>query len=278
MELRGGYIEYVLQLSLAMFAGAASYMFNPSEPVTTAALLLIPVLFGYTAYISRDGFRKSSLLSFSALVFAPLGLLNALLAIVIGLGNFLVSVFANGKSFKDYYTATALPLLFTGLIIGGTVFGLSTTDPGVQRQVENITANTASDLVKGSLEGTEIIEMQEQANQQFMQQATAATVQVTQGYVINETKNSFTQQELQALNTAFEGAREDIPQRLSGQTPDIPEPVDISSRVEGSVRNLLSPMFMIALIPLAAFFFYAMHPVTGLLTAIFAKIFELAER
>lgn len=282
MELRGGYIEYVLQFSLAMFAGAASYFFDPSNLLTVSVLLLVPLLFGYTAYISRDGFRRSSLLSFIALMFATLGAFSALVATVIALGNVLVSVFANGESFKDYYGATSLPLLFTGIIIGASVYGLSMSDPGMQKQIENTTATALGTAVESSLKETEIISMQENANQEFLEQSSTASVQATQIYVLQDLRNntdvSFSESQKLALQEAFEGAATDVPNKVASKSPDVPEPVQISDRVEGAVKNLMKPMFMIALIPIAALFFYTLQPLTGLLTAIAAKLFELLER
>lgn len=282
MELRGGYIEYVLQFSLAMFAGAATYFFDASNMATAVILLLVPLLFGYTAYISRDGFRRSSLLGFIALMFATLGTFSALVATIIALGNFFVSIFANGESFKDYYGATSLPLLFTGLIIGASVYGLSMSDPEMQKQVENTTATALGSAVESSLKETEIISMQENANQAFLEQSSSASVQATQLYVLQDLRNntevSFSQRQQLALQEAFKDAATEVPDKVASKSPEVPKPVQISDRVEGAVKNLMQPMFMIALIPIAALFFYTLQPATGLLTAIFAKLFELLER
>lgn len=282
MELRGGYIEYILQFSLAMFAGAASFFFNPSNLMTFSVLLLVPLLLGYTAYISRDGFRSSSLLSFIALMFATLGAFSALIVTVIALGNVLVSFFANGESFKDYYTATPIPLLLTGIVVGASVYGLSMADPDMQKQIENKTATTLGTAVETSLKETEIISMQEDANQAFLEQSSRATVQATRVYVVQDLQNntdvSFSESQQLALQEAFEAASSNVPDKVASTSPDVPEPVQISDRVEGAVRNLMQPAFMIAFIPLAALFFYTLQPATGLLTALFAKLFELLER
>lgn len=281
MELRGDYIEYILEFSLAMFAGAASYFFDPSNILSAISLIILPVLFGYTAYISRDGFRYSSLLGLPALMFAFLGASSFLISILIGLGNVLVSLFANGKSFKDYYGSTSLPLLFTGLIIGLSLFGLSVSSPDAQKQIENQTAEALGSAVENSLEETEIISMQQEANQKFLNQSSKASVEATMVYVTQDLQNSsdisFSQRQKKELQEAFEGASSEVPEKLSKKTSEVPEPVQISERVEDAVRNLMQPMFMVALIPIAALFFYTLQPLTGLLTAIFAKLFELLE-
>ncbi|MFB6144699.1 MAG: hypothetical protein ABEJ98_05300 [Candidatus Nanohaloarchaea archaeon] len=278
MDLEGGYIEFILQFSLAMFAGAAAYFFDPGNAATAASLLPVTVLFGYTAYLSSERFHRSSLLGFIALIFVPLGTLNALISIVIAVGNVMVSFFASGESFKDYYTATSVPLLLTGLIIGAAVFGLSASSSGFQRQVENTTATALSGAVEESLQQTRIIEMQEEANRAFLKKSSAATVQATRIYVVNRTKDSLNSQQLRELNTAFDSASEKIPSRLAERSPSGPKALQISERVEEAVRNLLKPAFMVAFIPVVALFFYALQPLTGLLTAIAAKLFEVAER
>jgi len=102
---------------------------DPSNLLTLGTLILIPMLFGYTAYISREQFKYSSFLGFISLMFVPLGPIMAAVAVTVSVGNLLVSFFAGGTNFKDYYGSTMLPLLFTGLILGGAVYGLATYQP-----------------------------------------------------------------------------------------------------------------------------------------------------
>lgn len=281
MDLENNYGEYVLQFSLAMVGAAAAYIFQPSSPLSFASLLFIPVLFGYTAYISREGFRTSSLTSLVALVFLSLGGIHAVISAVIAVGNVLVSFFANGESFKDYYGATSIPLILIGLFIGVSVYGLSTANPGMQQNIENSTANTAGNLVGASLNQTGIIEMQKETNQQFMEQSSTASVQATQVIVAESLENSsvsLSQQEKMALQNSFEKAAEEVPTKISQQSPDVPKPIQISERVEDSVRNLMQPQFMIAVIPLSVIFFFTLQPLLGLLTAISGKVAELLAR
>jgi len=54
----------------------------------------IPVLFGYTAFISEESFNKASLASGIVLVYAPISLFMAAMAVVIFICNNFISVFS----------------------------------------------------------------------------------------------------------------------------------------------------------------------------------------
>lgn len=282
MDLENNYGEYVLEFSLSMVGAAAAYLFTPGNISSYIVLLFIPLLFGYTAYISREGFRTSSLSSLVALVFVSLGGLHAVISLVIGIGNILVSFFANGESFKDYYGATSIPLLLIGLLVGLTVYGVSVSNPGMQQDIEENIASTAGDLVGASLNQTGAIEMQEQTNQEFMRQSSSASVQATRVIISQNLENnsqvSLSQDEKIALQNAFQQASEEVPEQITGNSPEVPKPIQVSETVENSISNLLKPAYMVAFIPLSIIFFFTLQPALGLLTAVFAKIVELLAR
>ncbi|MFB6145594.1 MAG: hypothetical protein ABEJ99_03750 [Candidatus Nanohaloarchaea archaeon] len=278
MDLEQDYIEYVIEFSLSMFAISATYFFNPGSLISWGTLMLIPLLYGYTTFISREHFNYASLMALIALVFIPLGATMAVLALTISLGNVFVSFFAHGESFKDYYSATLLPLLFTGLIVGGAVYMGANQFPSFNDRVVSTTSNFASEQASQVLEQTDIVSMQENANKQMVRQVGTGTVMLTQQYVINETKKDLTREDLSAVNNAFTMARANVPDILVNRTEEQQQQqakaVNIPRRVEGSVKNVLEGPAMILLIPFIALGFYTLQPLVGLLTAISAKSFD----
>lgn len=279
MDLEKEYVEYVIEFSLAMFAASAAYFFRPSELVTWGTLLLIPLLYGYTAYISRDTFKTSSLLSLIALMFIPINTVMAGIAISIGVGNVLVSFFASGESFKDYYGATMIPLLLTGVILGGTFYYGAQLNADLGDNVRDTVAETAGSQASVILEETQLIETQKQANVQMVDQVSQGTVLLTQQYVLNETQGQLDSSDQQALQSAFQSASIDIPEEMAQQAREQQneqaKTIDIGQRTSDTLRNLLEGDGILLLVPLIAIGFYSVHPVVGLLTAISASVFSI---
>ncbi|MFB6147967.1 MAG: hypothetical protein ABEJ66_03715, partial [Candidatus Nanohaloarchaea archaeon] len=69
MDIEQDYVEYVAEFSLALLAVSAAYFIDPARPVSFLTLLMVPLLFGYTAYVSRESFSSSTFLGFIALIF-----------------------------------------------------------------------------------------------------------------------------------------------------------------------------------------------------------------
>lgn len=281
MDLEQDYLEYVIEFSLSMFAISAAYFFNPASLTSWGTLMLIPLLFGYTTFISRNGFKWASMLSFITLVFAPLNPTMAVLAITIALGNVLVSFFAHGETFRDFYGVTLIPLLLTGLVIGGSLYAGTIYSPDFGNEVRDSAAGLVSDQAATVLEETELVEMQKDANTRAVDQVSTTTVMLTQQYILNETRDELSQSDLSAVNSAFNSAQSDIPDRMVEQVEEGQQDtktVDIASRVEGAIKNLLEGPAIILVIPLIALGFYTLHPVVGFLTALSAKSFALLGR
>lgn len=281
MDLEQDYIEYVIQFSLALFAVSAAYFIDPSNLLTLSALIIVPTLFGYTAYISREEFKYSSFLGFISLMFLPLGAIMAAVSIIISVGNVLVSFFAGGSHFKDYYRATMLPLLFTGLILGGATYAAASYQPEFGDDLRSGISGTVGNQTSTVLEQSNLVEMQKNANRQVVEQVSTGTVALTQGYVLNQTQDNLSQEGQQAVIQAFSSAQEEVPERMlnaSRKAQQQTKALDISERVTGSVENLLAGKNILILVPLIAFGMYSLQPVIGLLTAIFAKFFSVIGR
>lgn len=277
MDLEQDYVEYVIEFSLALFAVSAAYLIDPTNLLTLGVLILIPILFGYTAYISRESFKYSSLLSFISVIFLPLGPVMAATGIVISIGNVLVSFFAGGERFKDYYGSTMLPLLFTGLVLGGAVYGAATYQDDFGNELRTGIADTVGNQTSTILDETNLVEMQQNANRQVVDQVSSTTVLATQGYVLNQTQNNLSREGQIAVTQAFSSARTEVPQTIleaAENRQQESQALDISDRVSGSIENLLAGSNIIILIPMITLGMYGLQPVVGLLTGIFAKLFQ----
>ena len=281
MDLDQDYLEYVLEFSLALFAISAAYFIDLGKPITLGVLILIPVLFGYTAYISREKFQAASLMAFISLIFMPLNAILAAVAVTVSVGNTLVSFFAGGTRFKEYYSATMLPLLFTGLILGGSVYVMANSNPEFGNELRGGIAETVGNQTATLVEESNIAEMQQEANRQAVEQVSTGTIAATQGYVLNETQNDLSPQDQRVLANAFSSAQEEIPAQMLNMSENAQENskvLDISGRVEGSIENLLSGNKILILVPIITFGMYGLQPVIGLLTAISARVFEIIGR
>lgn len=281
MDLEQDYLEYVIQFSLALFAISAASFIDPSNLVTLGVLIIVPMLFGYTAYISRESFKYSSFLAFISVMFVPLGPVMAAVAIIISFGNIMVSFFAGGTHFKDYYRATMLPLLFIGLILGGATYTAATYQPEFGNELRTGIADAVGSQTSTILDETNLVEMQKDANRQVVDQVSTGTVMATQGYVINETQENLSVEGQQAVLQAFSSAQEEIPEMMvdaSDQAQNQTEALDISDRVSGSIENLLDGKAILVLVPLITLGLYGLQPLVGLLTAIFAKLTQRIAR
>lgn len=281
MDLEQDYLEYVIQFSLALFAVSAAYFIDLSNLVTLSGLLLVPMLFGYTAYISRDKFKYSSFLAFISLMFVPLSPILAAVAIILSVGNVLVSFFAGGNQFKDYYRATMLPLLFTGLILGGATYTAATYQPEFGDEIRSGIADTVGSQTSTILDETNLVEMQQDANRQVVEEVSTGSIMATKGYVINRTQENLSVEGQQAVLQAFSSAQDEVPEMMlnaSENAQQQTQALDISDRVSVSIENLLSGKKILVLVPIITFGMYGLQPVVGLLTAIFAKLTQRLSR
>lgn len=274
MDLEQDYLEYVIEFSLALFAVSAAYFIDPSNLLTLGVLIIMPMLFGYTAYISREEFKYASFLGFISLMFFPLGPVMAAVAIILSVGNVLVSFFAGGNQFKDYYRATMLPLLLTGLILGGATYGAATYQPSFGDDLRTGIAETVGNQTSVILDQTDLVEQQKDANKQVIEQVSTSTVMATQGYVINQTQENLSVEGQEAVLKAFSSAQEEVPEMIlkASENAQDTQSLDISERVSGSIENLLSGKNILIVVPVITFGMYGLQPVIGLLTAIFAKL------
>ena len=275
MSLESDYVKYGLEATFTLLAVSSTYLVDFSRPETLLALTTIPILFGYTAYISSESFQRASLISLAALAFIPLGLMYAVIAIIIAAGNILVSFFSRGETFRDFYSTASLPLLFAGIFVGLAVFGSLSSSP---QQLETAT-DTVSETITASTE--KVMQQtglnQSQARETMINSISTATVSSTHAYVVNRTSEQLGPQDLANVSSAFREAREEVPERIIEEASNTGQAQSISDTVQGAVESIFSGAFLLLLIPLSAVVVYSVHPVVGILTALSGFVFRKAD-
>ena len=265
------YVEYSLQLILAVLGASASTFISISEPSTYLSLLVLPFLYGHTAYISQDGFNYSSLMSLSALMLIVTGGVSALTAIFYSIGNVLVSMFSSGSGFKEFYGSVSLPLLILGALIGLSVFGYGSLTPGFQDEVAEKAGQQIGNFSAGIVEDMGLVENQKQSQLRLVNNTARTAVALTAQKVLNEVEST---PELQnSLATAEDNVTQQIYRRTKAGMGQ--QDIDISQKMAETMTNYFKRMNLILLVPLITGFFYTLQPILGISTAIFGKLWML---
>jgi len=269
MGLETEYVEYGIQLSLAILGVSATYLIQFTNPVTFLSLAFIPVLYGYTTYISHDGFNHATLASLTALIFSVLGGITAIAAVFFSVGNILVSALSGGTNFKDFYGATSIPLLISGLLIGATVFAYGTTNPNFKQDKIDQASKEIGEKAQIMFEDSGLLEEQKNSQLRIVNQTARTSVLLTTQKVINESSPSRDVRAtlVDAETTVPEEMYRKTKERMDKQSPDI------SGKVENIFAQNFSGQKFILVIPLLSGLFYSLQPLIGLLTAFFAKAF-----
>jgi hypothetical protein len=270
MELEEEYIEYAAELCLAIFAVVAAYFVDSSNPVTLAGLILVPVLFGYTSYISQKGFNYASLASIPALFFVALGGFTAVIAIFASLGNLMVSAFSYGQKFKEFYSSTSLPLLAIGLLIGASIFGYGTFNPSFKEDMKDDAGNEIGKAAMEALPSSQLIENQKQKQIELVNSTSTTAVRLTAQEVMNNTE------ETEELRNAFQEAEEPVKTQIYQSISQ--EKANSTERVKEATTQQVKNLNFVLVIPLLGGLFYSLQPLLGVLTAIFAKTFQFIDK
>ncbi len=274
MGYNSEYIEYGLQLILTIAGVSASYFIDIAEPYSLLFLLLVPLLYSYTAYISRDEFRYSSLTSLSALIFVVMGGLTAILVLFYSVGNILVSYFASGQRFKDFYGATSLPILISGLLLGATLFGYGAVNSGFQDDLAEKAGERTGDISGKIIPASGIVENQRESQMRVINSTSILSVRLTSQEVMNQTgRNS-------ELAEAFENSEDPVKKEVYSRYNDKFErkDLDLSSKVENRITDTFKDLNFLLVIPLTAGLFYSFQPLLGILTGLFGKLIALIDR
>lgn len=272
MGLETEYIEYGLQLSIPMIGVSVAYFIRFSRPETFLVLGLIPVLYGYTSYISHEGFSESSLMSLPALIFVMTGGLTAVIAVLYSIGNIFVSVFSHGTQFKDFYGSTSLPLLIVGLLTGVSIFAYGSLVSGFQEDVSERVGVEAGGLAAEIVNETGIV--QDQKRSQF--RLVNSTADLAAGLTLQKVSED--------RDVRFGiGYRQETRANISGQVyrrtvKNYEENGnDLSSSLEKTITSQIQRVSFLIVIPIVTAAFYTLQPLIGVLTAIFGKISMLLD-
>ncbi len=275
MNLQQEYIIYAVQASLTILTVSSTFLIE-STLMFPAVLIPSTVLFGYTAFISGEEFQKPVLVSLTGLLFLFAGGFTAATGIFISIGNVLVSVFASGEGFRNYFGSTALPLLFTGLVLGTVFFGVASVDPTVSEELRDGTAEFLGENAERMVNNSNMLDARKGSQSRLINASTGQAFRITKGTVTKRMGSVINSTQQQRLQDAFAEAETIIETQIDGKASRqiSKTSIDISARVEDLVRNSFDRRLLIVIIPVTAFALYGMHPFIGFLTAVWASIFS----
>jgi hypothetical protein len=265
------HLEYAATFSLAMLVGSLSYFMSLEQPATFAVLLLVPLLFGFTAYSSRESFRRASLLASVSLIFAPLKPGMALVAAAISLGNPLVSLFAGGAEFKDFYSSVTVPMLLVAVVVAGGSFAAFQEKPELAEPLENRTVDIVSSQATAAVQDAGLLEQQSRTIRSVVSQSSSASVAATRRIVLNSTRDDLSRRDRRSVVDAFSRAREEVPDEVSTRAGNLTEQVNLSSRIRSSAERIVRDRPAVLASGVGGLT-YALHPLVGLLTALFGSL------
>ncbi|PSH01129.1 MAG: hypothetical protein BRC27_02980 [Nanohaloarchaea archaeon SW_10_44_10] len=275
MDLDEDYIEYVGQSSLALLAISAAYFVDLDNLITLIGFLPIAVLYGYTAYISREGFKTASMLSFVTLIFIPISALMGFIAVFIAVSNTLISLFSKGKGFRSYSSSTLMPMIFTGLILGLIIFGGAQTQPDIKQNVVETISEVSEKQTSIVMDHTNLADIQQEAGTEIVRKTSENTIVMTRSHVLSET--NFNQEKNSELNQAFTGAQEEIPEKLANQTAENAESINMEEKAGEATRNLVEANLGLIILMLTLAL-YTINPLISILTGLTGFLFQkLAE-
>lgn len=256
--------DYGIQMALTVLALSMTLLVQTSNLSTYVFLLGISLLIGHTTFISHNSFRKASLGSFISLFFIPLGGLTAFFAVFVPGFNAAASYFASGKSFRNFYSATALPLLLTGLLIGGGVGLYSFYDSGFEASVENQVIDFGTERTVEMVDATGLGQNQSEV----AKNRTLDTVEATENYVVPRSTG-----DKQELRQVFSDAKTQLPERAAERA----EP-GVEQRTRQALEKTFSGRIPLIFFVLSVTLFYSLQPVAGILNAVSASVFKALNR
>jgi hypothetical protein len=271
MELELDYVEYGLELVLTIVAMTLLLLVDFENPVSLIYMMGLPILFGYTAFISENTFNKSTLISIIGLIYIPISSFMAVMAFLVFLLNVQISVFTSENSVRAYYSSTAMPLIVTGLILGLSVMGYSMVNSEFESNLENTVVNIGGNK---SMQMIESSGLTPEAQRERAKTLANQTVTATEGYVIRDYSQNAEDPEPNVLRDSFQGAREEV---LASMDSGASGEMSIESNIRSMIQSMVEGKLAILAVPLSVILFYTFQPFIGLLTAIYAVLFRTAE-
>lgn len=273
MKFEANYIEYGLQTAFTVIAMSMLLMLDTSEFSSYVFALGIPFLFGYTAYISSEGFNKASLASVIALVYIPISTFIAFVAFVVFVCNNFISLLNSSDSFRAYYSSTAVPLILTGLVLGAGLAGFSYVDPGFESEVEEYAIEFGTEK---SIESIEVTGLADDDQEQEMQRFVNQTLDLIEVEVAEKYSDNAENPNNQALQESFDSSKPEVRQQMIYSDEEQREVME--EEIKRMLQNIIGDRIIIIAIPLSIIILYALQPVLGLLTAFYAQTFKVTGR
>jgi len=272
MDLEFDYFASGLQMALTVVSLSLVLLIDFSRPSTVFFAAGIPFILGYTAFISDNRFRKESLASMIGLMFLPLGGLVAAVSVFLLVLNVLVSFFASGNTFRDYYSSTALPLLVSGLLIGVSVGGMAFYSQDFASEVEDSFVDQGAERTMNMIEITGLGSDAEKN----LRDTTYSNVLVTENFVVNQYIQEAEDPETRVLQEAFSDAREEVPDTVVNQS-GVADGEQQRKRIEQAIRKTVQERIPIIMFVFAVTALYALQPVIGVLTAFSSLCFRVLD-
>lgn len=231
--------------------------------------LSMPVVFGITSYLSRDGFNSSSLAALVALPFAVLGSDMLLFALVLSLGNVLVSFFAGGDRLRDHYRATKFPMILMGLMVGIGMFGAAMSNQDFQDEIRETAAQEFAQRANSAVQDMNLVENRKQQQAVLVQTVSAQTVVRTQNYVLEELGSNISERGLILMQGVFNQARTEIPEELTNETVENMQQsqTNLTESMSQMFRQQLSSERMVVLVGISLLIALLIQPVFGMIAA-----------
>lgn len=266
------YLRATGVFSLALFSVSAAFLFEPSRVVTAVSLVPMTILFGFVAYISREGFSEESLAAAPTLLLGLAGPVVGLAALAAAVASPLVSVFTGGDSFRDYFGAVSMPLLVTGLVLGGAAYVAVDGSQQLEQRAMNLTSQEVGSRAATIVRESGFRERFQQSQVRLVRTSSEASVALTGQYIRNASLDA--QASAKVVDSLREAQRE-VPERVSsGIENATDQSVNIENQLEGSLRDALEGRMPVVAFPIVAGLVYASNPVVGLLVGLWASIFS----
>lgn len=270
MDRQTEYISAGITAAISILSISAVYFFDTTNPKTIPLLLVPIILLGYTAQNSKEKFKESSLASAFSLIFSPIGGLTAATSISITVLNPLVSYFANGNSFRDYYSSTSLPLIILGLISGLLIVSGSIMVPEFNNQLKN---QSNSLVVSHAEKATNFFSNERDLT--AVENTAQSTVAITESKVLENLNGELDQEDQDKIRESFEKADEEVPAQVKqnikeNNLQDSWRQRRIEESVEKATNKFYTGNTIFTLIILSPLLFYSFQPLLGILTAISA--------
>jgi hypothetical protein len=266
------YLRATGVFSLSLLAVSASFMFDPASLATAVFLIPLTVVMGFVAFISSESFERASLAAIPTLMFLFIDPVVGAAAVLLAVGLPLVSIFTGGDSFRDFFGAVSMPLLVSGLVLGGGAYVALDGSQSLEQRAVNLTSEKISSQTTRIIQESGFRDRFKQGQVEVARATSRASIGLTGAYIRNASLDAEARAKVaQALGKAQEEVPDEVASRVSESSTD---QVDLEPQIEQSMKQVLDGRMPMLAIPLVAGIIYAANPLVGLLVGIWAVLFN----